>query len=158
MKMKKRDNVLELVAKEADGCLKLSNGMIEFMISNPGSPITKLLNDVRIPGKISYWLAKTVSAMQREVKVYFEVKQKIIGKYAQKEEDGSPVIQNNQYLIPPENLRLFMEEIQPITDIEVQLVGIKKIVINLDVFPEGILTASDMLSLESICEFTGEGI
>jgi len=84
------------------------NEVFEVVQNNP---VLKALAESKdVPVRISFRLAKVLKVLDENLKMYLGVKQRLIEKYCKRNEMGEPVIENNQYTVPPENLETFQKE------------------------------------------------
>jgi len=105
----------------------------------------KILNK-SLPVKVSYWLARAVDKMTQEARTYFNARQDLIQKYAQRyEEDGKDehkewkkddiIVSNTGNISFGDNQEKFMLDFIELQNIESDL-GIPTIKIDLDKLPE----------------------
>jgi hypothetical protein len=91
----------------------------------------KLINDIgvlrniaqkQLPVKISYAIAKNISKVDSELKIYNKERQKLVDKYAEKDKNGQPKInKNNQYNIKKECMEDWNRDVQELLSISVEL-------------------------------------
>lgn len=93
--------------------MKLSNERIINEATGLGAITQK-----QLPVKVSYAIAKNIIKIERELKVYNSEKQKLIDKYASKDEDGNPIITNGNIEIPKENAANWNKDIKELLEIE----------------------------------------
>lgn len=74
----------------------------------------------------AYRIAKIASKAGEEIKLYDEQRTAICEKYAQKDDDGNPVVKNGVYDIPTEKLSNFTKEVTELQEENVVL-DVKKI-------------------------------
>lgn len=80
------------------------------------------LTQKQLPIKVSYALAKNISKIEVELKIYNDERQKLIDKYSIKDEDGKIVIdENNQLKISEEHLEAWNKDINELLEIEVDI-------------------------------------
>lgn len=80
------------------------------------------LTQRQLPIRVSYSIAKNVSKIENELKVYNAERQKLIDKYCIKDEEGNNIIdENNQLKIDDENLEVWNKEVNELLDIEVDI-------------------------------------
>lgn len=76
----------------------------------------------QLPVKISYAIAKNISKVDAELKIYNKERQKLVDKYAEKDNKGQPKIdKNNQYHIKKECLASWNKDIQDLLSIEAEI-------------------------------------
>lgn len=76
----------------------------------------------QLPIKISYAIAKNVSKIENELKIYNDERQKLLDKYCIKDEKGKNKIdENNQLKISDENLDDWNKSINELLDIEINI-------------------------------------
>lgn len=97
--------------------MKLSNERLVRDISGLSELTRKSL-----PVKISYAIAKNISKIESNVKIYNEERQKLIDKYSVKDENGKTVIsENNQITIEPTELENWNNDMKDLQEIEVEI-------------------------------------
>ena len=80
------------------------------------------LTQKQLPIKISYALAKNISKIENELKIYNSEKDKLIDQYAIKDEKGNlKVDENNQFKVREEYKEVWEKEIEELLDIEINL-------------------------------------
>lgn len=110
--------------------MKLSNGALVNSIG----VLSKLNNSV-LPVKTSYKLSKNIKTIDKEIVLYNEERQKLINKYAAKNEAGENKIENGAFEI--EDTENFNKDHKELLDIEVD---IKVEKINIDELAKSDLT------------------
>lgn len=110
--------------------MKLNN---EELVNSIG--VLSKLNNSILPVKTSYKLAKNIKTIDREIILYNEERQKLINKYAAKNEAGENKIENGAFEI--EDTENFNKEHKELLDIEVDI-KIEKI--NIDELAKSELT------------------
>lgn len=76
----------------------------------------------QLPIKVSYAIAKNVSKIENELKIYNSERKKLLDKYCIKDEEGKNKIdENNQLKIKDEHLKDWNKEINELLDIEVEI-------------------------------------
>ena len=91
----------------------------------------KIVNDVnflailtqkQLPIKVSYAIAKNISKIESELKIYNKERQKLLDKFCVKDSEGNNVIdENNNLKIADEHLEVWNKEINELLDIEVEI-------------------------------------
>ena len=80
------------------------------------------LTQKQLPIKISYAIAKNISKIESELKIYNKEREKLIDKYAEKDDKGENLIdENNQLKILDEHLQTWNKDINELLDIEVEI-------------------------------------
>jgi len=126
------------------------NEVFEVVQNNP---VLKALAESKdVPVRISFRLAKVLKVLDENLKMYLGVKQRLIEKYCKRNEMGEPVIENNQYTVPPENLETFQKEYFELLTLEIDL-GVDKIKAKFDDIPNGLVSTTDILFLETFFDF-----
>ena len=77
------------------------------------------LNNSRMPAKVGMQVRRIVKAVNAELEIYEETRKALIDKYAKKDDDGNPVVKDENYEI--EDRDKFDEEIQEALESEVVL-------------------------------------
>lgn len=81
-----------------------------------------IANKQGLPKKISYAIAKNMAKIESELKIYNSERQKLIDKYAHKDEQGNVQIdRNNNLKIMDEHIKDWNKEINELLDIEVDV-------------------------------------
>ena len=94
--------------------MKLSNRRIV-----EETQIISKVSQKELPVKVSYAIAKNIGKIQSELKVYNAQKEKLIEKYAEKDEQGKvKVSEQNQLTIIPENIDSWNKDLNELLDIE----------------------------------------
>ena len=114
-------------------------------------PLMRLCQCNQLPAKTSYWLSRLLSALESLNKVYAGERKKLIEKWCDKNEDGTPRQENDQYSLKS-NIIDFDREFQELLSIELNL-DMDKIAITLDSIPPGILNSYDYARLDSLIDF-----
>ncbi|MEG2246299.1 MAG: DUF1617 family protein [Peptostreptococcaceae bacterium] len=80
------------------------------------------LSNTQLPIRVSYAIAKNISKIEKELKIYNSERQKLLDKYCIKDDDGKNKIdEDNQLKIADENLEDWNKEINELLDIEVDI-------------------------------------
>jgi hypothetical protein len=75
--------------------------------------------EIRIPVKTAYWLTKFMNKLQKEIKDYEESRIKLCVKHSEKDENGNPIIKENNYQIG--SSETFQEEYNELKNIEIEI-------------------------------------
>lgn len=93
-------------------------------------PTLQKLSQEQLPIKISYTISKNIKAIEEELKIYEEERQKLIKKYAELDKEGKPKVNDNgNYVIKQENQLDFNKEVLELLDIETDI-NISKVDLN----------------------------
>ncbi len=105
-----------------------------------------------LPAKVSYAIAKNVSKIESELRIYNSERKKLIDKYCIKDEDGNNVIdENGQFVIADENMNDWNDAINELLDIEMDI-DIHKFNIN-DLFSKDYeLKPSELMLIDYMIE------
>lgn len=105
-----------------------------------------------LPAKVSYAIAKNVSKIESELRIYNSERQKLIDKYCIKDEDGNNIIdESNQFTIADENMNDWNDAINELLDIEIDI-DIHKFNIN-DLFSKDYeLKPSELMLIDYMIE------
>lgn len=80
------------------------------------------LTNKQLPIRVSYAIAKNVSKIESELKVFNNERQKLLDKYCVKDEEGKNKIdENNQLRIADEHLDAWSKDLEELLDIEVEI-------------------------------------
>lgn len=110
------------------------------------------LTQKQLPVKVSYAIAKNISKIENELKIYNIERQKLIDKYCVKDEEGNNVIdENNQLIIADENMTDWNNAINELLDIEVEI-DIHKFNINDLMYSNVEFTPSELMLIEYMIE------
>lgn len=97
--------------------MKLTNRRI----TNDANFLGTLYNK-QLPIRVSYAIAKNISKIESELKVFNTERQKLLDKYCIKDEDGKNKIdENNQLKIADEHLEAWNKDLEELLDIEVEI-------------------------------------
>jgi len=76
----------------------------------------------QLPVKVSYAIAKNISKIEGELKIYNSERDKLIEKYGQKDQAGKTIInENNQIKLKEESISAWNEDIKSLLDIEIDI-------------------------------------
>lgn len=93
--------------------MKLSN---ERVVND--SNVLGVISQKNLPIKVSYAIAKNISKIEAELKVYNSERQKLIDKYSIKDKEGKPLIEENSIKIAPEYIEDWNRDIKELLEIE----------------------------------------
>lgn len=93
--------------------MKLSN---ERIVNDAN--VLGAISQKNLPIKVSYVIAKNISKIEAEIKVYNKERQKLIEKYSVKDEEGKPLIEDNSIKIAPEHVEDWNRDIKELLAIE----------------------------------------
>lgn len=93
--------------------MKLSN---ERIVNDAN--VLGVISQKNLPIKVSYAIAKNISKIEAEIKVYNKERQKLIEKYSVKDEEGKPLIEDNSVKIAQENVEDWNRDIKELLAIE----------------------------------------
>lgn len=72
-----------------------------------------------LPVKVSYAIAKNLSKLESELKIYNKEREKLIEKYSVKDEKGKMIVdENSQIKIQPEQMENWNKDLKELLDIE----------------------------------------
>ena len=113
--------------------------------------LNKLNNAHGMSSVVAFRIGKNIKAIEGEVKVFDDVRMKLLEEAANKDEDGKPIIDKgtNQYDIPVEKLEHLAKEIEKLQNEEVK-VDIKKV--SLDDVEKADLSPRELMSIEYMLE------
>ncbi|WGX77580.1 DUF1617 family protein (plasmid) [Paraclostridium bifermentans] len=81
-----------------------------------------IANKQGLPKKISYAIAKNMAKIESELKIYNSERQKLIDKYANKDEQGNVQIdKSNNLKLKDEHIKDWNKEINELLDVEVDI-------------------------------------
>ena len=106
--------------------------LIEVKLSEVinGIDTMKYLMDVFLSAKTAYKVAKLAQEMEKELKLFSDAREKLIRKYANKDENGELIVdENNQITVAPENVENYQKELNELLETEVKF-EVNKIGIN----------------------------
>ena len=83
--------------------------------------ILQTITQRQLPVKASYAIAKNITTINRELKIFEAEKMKIVNEYAIKDESGNPKVENNSYKIIEEKEEECNSKINELLDIEVEI-------------------------------------
>jgi len=93
--------------------MKLSN---ERIVND--AAVLGAISQKNLPIKVSYAIAKNIAKIEAEIKVYNKERQKLIEKYSVKDEEGKPLIEDNNIRIAPEHVEDWNVNIKELLAIE----------------------------------------
>lgn len=109
----------------------------------------------KLPIQINYIIAKNISELEKTALVIDNERQAIISKYAQRNEDGTFVINEGNYSIPYNKIADFSADINELMSIvnDIPLMTISKEIINQASNERyDVMSTDDMVSLSMIIE------
>lgn len=71
-----------------------------------------------IPAKVSYWLARFLEKVNKELTAMDKARMNLVNQYADKDKDGKPIIENDQYKFSDNNMAEFTKEFNELLDEE----------------------------------------
>lgn len=98
--------------------------MIQFKLSQLNSIITTFNHfaNQNLPVQLSYQIAKIMIKLEEETQSFEYAKNSLFKKYAERNEDGSLVLnEEGQIVVPKESEEEFLREMQDLLDLEVTL-------------------------------------
>ena len=96
--------------------MKITNREIQSKVQ-----ILQTITQRQLPVKASYAIAKNITTINRELKVFESEKMKIINECALKDESGNPKVENNNYLIIEGKEEECNSKINELLDIEIDV-------------------------------------
>lgn len=113
--------------------------------------LNKLNNAHGMSSVVAFRIGKNIKAIEGEVKVFDDVRTKLLEEAANKDENGKPIIDKgtNQYDVPADKLEHLAKEIEKLQNEEVK-VDIKKV--SLDDVEKADLSPRELMSIEYMLE------
>ena len=113
--------------------------------------LNKLNNAHGMSSVVAFRIGKNIKAIEGEVKVFDDVRTKLLEEFANKDENGKPIIDKdtNQYDVPYDKLEALEKEIKKLQNEEVK-VDIKKL--SLDDVEKADLSPRELMSIEYMLE------
>lgn len=113
--------------------------------------LNKLNNAHGMSSVVAFRIGKNIKAIEGEVKVFDDVRTKLLEEAANKDENGKPIIDKgtNQYDVPVDKLEALEKEIKKLQNEEVK-VDIKKL--SLDDVEKADLSPRELMSIEYMLE------
>jgi len=96
--------------------MKITNREIQSKVQ-----ILQTITQRQLPVKASYAIAKNITTINRELKIFESEKMKIINEYALKDESGNPKIESNAYKIIEGKEEECNSKINELLDIEIEI-------------------------------------
>jgi len=96
--------------------MKITNREIQSKVQ-----ILQTITQRQLPVKASYAIAKNITTINRELKIFESEKMKIINEYALKDESGNPKIESNAYKIIEGKEEKCNSKINELLDIEIEI-------------------------------------
>ena len=122
--------------------MKISNNKLELITQS----FNTLMTSKDIAVRLSFQLAKLAKELSSLFEVYFAEKNKLIKKYADKD---NLIEEKGQYKITDKK---FMEEFQVLLEQE-SVLNIEKVTVYPDELPAGLLSPNELLQFEDMLEF-----
>lgn len=113
--------------------------------------LNKLNNAHGMSSVVAFRIGKNIKAIESEVKVFDDVRTKLLEEFANKDENGNPIIDKdtNQYDVPADKLEALEKKIKKLQNEEVK-VDIKKL--SLDDVEKADLSPRELMSIEYMLE------
>ena len=113
--------------------------------------LNKLNNAHGMSSVVAFRIGKNIKAIEGEVKVFDDVRTKLLEEFANKDENGKPIIDKDthQYDVPSDKLEALEKEIKKLQNEEVK-VDIKKL--SLDDVEKADLSPRELMSIEYMLE------
>ena len=113
--------------------------------------LNKLNNAHGMSSVVAFRVGKNIKAIEGEVKVFDDVRTKLLEEAANKDENGKPIIDKdtNRYDVPADKLEALEKEIKKLQNEEVK-VDIKKL--SLDDVEKADLSPRELISIEYMLE------
>lgn len=113
--------------------------------------LNKLNNAHGMSSVVAFRIGKNIKAIEGEVKVFDDVRTKLLEESANKDENGKPIIDKdtNQYDVPVDKLEALEKEIKKLQNEEIK-VDIKKL--SLDDVEKADLSPRELMSIEYMLE------
>ena len=120
-------------------------------ILNSMEALNKLNNAHGMSSVVAFRIGKNIKAIESEVKVFDDVRTKLLEELANKDENGEPIInkETNNYDIPQDQLQKIIQEIDNLQNEEISI-DIKKVSIE-DISQAG-LSPKELMSIEFMLE------
>lgn len=93
--------------------MKLSN---EKIVKD--APVLGAISQKQLPVKVSYAIAKNISKIEVELKIYNTERNKLINKYAELDEKGNPKIENGSIKLKKDHIEDWNKDIKELMAIE----------------------------------------
>lgn len=128
--------------------MKIKNGALELLET---SQVLKNLFEAKdIPIEVSFRLAEFAYKLEGPVKIYISEKQKLVKRFADRDQHNKLVVQNGQYIVTKKT-EAFATEWQKLADMEID---IDKPTIQLGSWAQGKISTKDMRELSVLIRFT----
>lgn len=76
--------------------------------------------DSSLPARASFAIAKFIVSNESNYKLYLSKRAELISKYADKDEKGELIVDENGYKVSPKNMVLFQKELSDLNDYEIE--------------------------------------
>ena len=97
--------------------MKLSNEKIVNIINSIGGLSTK-----QLPVKASYAISKNILKLEKEIKTYNSEREKLLDKYAEKDDEGKRVVNDTgNIIIDKQYVEKWNKDIRELLDIEIEI-------------------------------------
>ena len=83
--------------------------------------VLQRLTTIDFKAKTSWQLYKLISAAEKEIGTFQDTRMKVVQKYAEKDENGEPIVNENEYKIAEGQMDAFTNEINELLMSEVEL-------------------------------------
>ena len=75
----------------------------------------------RLPIRVAHAIAVNIEEANAKYKVYEANRISMVEKYAEKDENGEPIIENNEYVVSDVNLEKANKEVEELINVEVEM-------------------------------------
>lgn len=108
----------------------------------------------KLPYKLAYAISKNLAKFQEEVEIIEKNRKGLIDNYAVKDDNGEPVIEDNQYKIEDGKIDEFNVEFQSFmtTETEIDIFTVPESVLETDDSRFDILTVAQIVALDFMIE------
>ena len=120
-------------------------------ILNSRNVLIKLNNTSGISSIAAFYIGKNIKLLDEDLKLYNDVRIKILENSANKDEDGVPIINEStlQYDISDDKLQIALEEIEELQDEDINI-DIRKVTV--EDINKAELTPRELMSIEFMLE------
>lgn len=110
----------------------------------------KVIMQQSVKGSTAFKIARLVRELDKEMQTFNDERQKLFQKYAEKDENGELIVdENNLIKFPPENVQTINDELNALLETELEINADKLPLSAADQFE---LTPQDMMNIEMFFE------
>ena len=129
--------------------MRIKNHILERLANS--TALFVLMNSKELPVRVSFQLATFWKNLEKPLQTYLNEKQKLINKYADKNEKNEPIKVGNEFKVQ-ENWAAFKKDFEELLELESEVLG-ERLIIKIETLPDKPLSPQDIITLKDIFTF-----